>query len=301
MFLLRNSFWNNMSKIYGISIILFLASSASVKITNMRVPAVYMIERKGDTGSIVLDCEYEVNPVEKGFVLKWLHNNNQIYQWIPSGKGFAKGFAMGHMKTKIEAIHSTNKNHNQISIIKPEWNMTGEYACFVQTFESTDRKVGHMQIVVAESDFHLSAKVSHDPDGNGIIDIICLVQEVFPEPTLTVILNNEILRRTVPDLKRNKNGLYNLKVKVKLYRKMLESPTPITCILSLAETNYTKRRETLFYDEAKTTFTPSSGEEISSAVSRFEADKNFGSETLSKILWIKLIVLVITEYILAYS
>lgn len=41
---------------------------------------------------LVLDCEYELGPREKGFVLKWLFNNHSIYQWIPSVKGFAMVF-----------------------------------------------------------------------------------------------------------------------------------------------------------------------------------------------------------------
>lgn len=38
---------------------------------------------------IVLDCEYDINSNEKGFVLKWLLDGSTIYQWIPGRAPFA--------------------------------------------------------------------------------------------------------------------------------------------------------------------------------------------------------------------
>lgn len=34
-----------------------------------------------------------------------------------------------------------------ISIKNPDWNMTGEYTCAVQTFESTDKRSARLQII----------------------------------------------------------------------------------------------------------------------------------------------------------
>lgn len=73
-------------------IIYFLTCSTvtqSVRITNLKVPHIYTLERHMEPEPLVLDCEYELGPREKGFVLKWLFNNHSIYQWIPSVKGFA--------------------------------------------------------------------------------------------------------------------------------------------------------------------------------------------------------------------
>lgn len=58
--------------------------SKAVKIHSIKVPKLY--ELKGEDDSIRLDCEFEVDPAETGFVLKWLHNSVAIYQWIPSKK-----------------------------------------------------------------------------------------------------------------------------------------------------------------------------------------------------------------------
>lgn len=55
-----------------------------MKITNLKVPSVYVLGSPENGDHLVLDCEYEVGKDEKGFVLKWWLNEHQIYQWIAS-------------------------------------------------------------------------------------------------------------------------------------------------------------------------------------------------------------------------
>lgn len=43
----------------------------------------YVLENSENPETLILDCEYDVIDKEKGFVLKWLFNGHQIYQWIP--------------------------------------------------------------------------------------------------------------------------------------------------------------------------------------------------------------------------
>lgn len=56
----------------------------AVKINEITVPSLY--ELKEDVEQLKLDCDFTVDEKEPGFVLKWLHNGVQIYQWIPSNK-----------------------------------------------------------------------------------------------------------------------------------------------------------------------------------------------------------------------
>lgn len=52
------------------------------------------------------------------------------------------------MKAKINTeIFTLEGSPGVISIRRPDWNMTGEYTCFVQTFESTDKKSSRLQII----------------------------------------------------------------------------------------------------------------------------------------------------------
>ncbi|XP_055921247.1 uncharacterized protein LOC129952600 isoform X1 [Eupeodes corollae] len=222
----------------------FLSVSNSVRITNLKVPQMYTLDRNGESEPLILDCEYELGPREKGFVLKWLFNNNSIYQWIPS----VKGFAMGFMKSKIDTkIFSLEGNPGVISINKPDWNMTGEYTCSVQTFESTDKRSARLQIIVPESEFGLETRIDVEESN---VDVICTVQNVFPQPVLSVLFNTRRLESVLTQMDQDPSGLYSMTVKSKIPRNKLESPTPITCAFFLLGTNYTKRRETIFYDKA---------------------------------------------------
>ncbi|XP_015040690.1 uncharacterized protein [Drosophila pseudoobscura] len=225
----------------------FLTVTHSVRITNLRVPHTYTLERDNEPDPLVLDCEYEIEPSEKGFVLKWLFNNHSIYQWIPS----VKGFAMGFMKSKIDTkIFSMEGSPGVISIKNPDWNMTGEYTCAVQTFETTDKRSARLQIIVPESDFMLEARMG-GPQSD--VDIMCAVQHVFPQPILSVMFDTHILDLVLTELDQDPSGLYSMTVRTRIPRDQLESPTPITCAFILIGTNYTKRRETIFYaDKAST-------------------------------------------------
>ncbi|XP_037828268.1 uncharacterized protein LOC119616126 isoform X1 [Lucilia sericata] len=222
-----------------------LTITQSVRITNLKVPHIYTLERHTEPEPLVLDCEYELGPREKGFVLKWLFNNHSIYQWIPS----VKGFAMGIMKSKINTeIFTLEGSPGVISIRRPDWNMTGEYTCFVQTFESTDKRSSRLQIIVPESDFLLETKMDGSREN---VEVMCAVQNVFPQPVLSVIrFDTKILDSVLTQMDQNASGLYSMTVRTRIPRDKLESPTPITCAFYLLGTNYTKRRETIFYDKA---------------------------------------------------
>jgi len=52
------------------------------------------------------------------------------------------------MKAKIDTkIFTMEGSPGVISIKNPDWNMTGEYTCAVQTFESTDKRSARLQII----------------------------------------------------------------------------------------------------------------------------------------------------------
>lgn len=59
-----------------------------MKITDLKAPDVVVINENNQE-PIILDCEYEMGPEEKGFVLKWMLDGSPIYQWIPSRAPFA--------------------------------------------------------------------------------------------------------------------------------------------------------------------------------------------------------------------
>lgn len=81
----------NMSVFKFTFFVLHFPVSQCLRITNLDVPQSYIIARGEEPAEdLVLDCEYELDiATAKGFVLKWKHNDLQIYQWIPSKKPVA--------------------------------------------------------------------------------------------------------------------------------------------------------------------------------------------------------------------
>ena len=55
------------------------------------------------------------------------------------------------MKGRIDTLYAVSKDyhykHRALFITKPSWNMTGDYTCHVQTFQSNDKKTGHLQLI----------------------------------------------------------------------------------------------------------------------------------------------------------
>lgn len=60
-----------------------------VKIRALHVPDTVILESLNEPRSLYLDCDYELNPKEKGFVMKWYFNDQLVYQWIPDRQPLA--------------------------------------------------------------------------------------------------------------------------------------------------------------------------------------------------------------------
>uniref|UniRef100_A0A1B0DIP2 Uncharacterized protein n=1 Tax=Phlebotomus papatasi TaxID=29031 RepID=A0A1B0DIP2_PHLPP len=123
--------------------------ASGVKIKELRVPRTYIMDEQADPmrNPLILDCEYEVEPGESGFVLKWLKGDQPVYQWIPGSKPYPISFFRGRVDTKYEASKHAISKHRAVSIVRPTWNMTGDYTCSVQTFQSQDRRTASLLIV----------------------------------------------------------------------------------------------------------------------------------------------------------
>lgn len=101
----------------------------------------------------ILDCEYDIDKDEHGLVVKWYLNNNVVYQWIPPRAPTALGVFKNRIKKNFTFSDDPNKRHRGVAVIKPTLNFSGEYQCSVQSFQSSDKKSSHLQIV-GEYDGH---------------------------------------------------------------------------------------------------------------------------------------------------
>lgn len=94
-----------------------------------------------------MDCIYDVRPDESGFVLKWLLDGNPVYQWIPPKRPQAIAFFKTRADPNVEMDGDSLGRYRSLNIIRPEFNMTGEYTCSVQTFQSSDKRSAKLQII----------------------------------------------------------------------------------------------------------------------------------------------------------
>lgn len=162
---------------------LFISVLNAVHIINLKVPSTYIIEPHKTPPPLILDCEYEYERNESGLVLKWSLNNTTIYQWIPdSSLPRALTFMRNHINASYEVSTHPLFKYRALYIVNPTWKLSGEYQCGVQSFQSGEVKTAYLQVIVQETDFHLSYDVT--PEGN--VHVNCSTKNIYPVPKLEI-------------------------------------------------------------------------------------------------------------------
>ncbi|XP_055528842.1 uncharacterized protein LOC129720935 isoform X4 [Wyeomyia smithii] len=228
----------------GLFCLLFGVCS-SVKITSLKVPSTYLLDKNSkNPDPLILDCEYEVDENEKGFVLKWFLDGQPVYQWIPTKNPFPFQAFKNRVDTSYVVSQERLHRHRAMAIIKPLANFTGEYACMVQTFASIDRKSAKLKIIVQESKFDLNYYLN----GDGYITVDCHARDISPLPELQIRINDKLFETQKLKSVQGENNLYNVSISGSIPKEELESPTTIECFLMVPETTYTKKRSTIYYE-----------------------------------------------------
>lgn len=95
----------------------------------------------------LLDCDYEVPENETKLVVKWYLNQELIYQWIPPRNPTERSIMKGRIRKNFTVSDDPLKMFRAMSVTRPLLNLSGEYTCSVQTFQSSDRKSSFLQII----------------------------------------------------------------------------------------------------------------------------------------------------------
>ncbi|KAL7024415.1 hypothetical protein ACKWTF_013030 [Chironomus riparius] len=239
--------------IIGLVLAMLEDHCCSVKIKQITVPSVVVMDydkanNKKPLNEFFLDCEYDVDENENGLVIKWLLNGNLVYQWIPPRAPTALSIFKNRIKKDFTVDDDPLKKYRGIAVTKPLLNFTGEYSCSVQTFQSSDKKSSHLQIVVPESHF----KLNYRTDYEGMVHIKCSAFNVYPEPKLSLNINYVELKSDVNIVKDSRDNLYDAKVIAKISKTFLKSETIINCQLTMPGTEYSKKQETVYYEQEPT-------------------------------------------------
>ncbi|XP_050091622.1 uncharacterized protein LOC126575119 [Anopheles aquasalis] len=201
----------------------------------------------GSHRPLIMDCQYEIKARECGFVLKWYFNKKLIYQWIPSRTPVGMNQFKNELQTNYSMSDSINYKYRALVIRNPKLNHSGEYMCSVQTYDSFDRRVARFQIVVPEK--MLLLHYENDGENDNMLLIKCSVFMIYPEPNLLLIVSgNLFLVSTRTLVTADRNHMYNKTVYGKIDKHLLISPTSISCVLSVPNSGYIRKRETIYYD-----------------------------------------------------
>uniref|UniRef100_A0A182RLQ6 Ig-like domain-containing protein n=1 Tax=Anopheles funestus TaxID=62324 RepID=A0A182RLQ6_ANOFN len=196
---------------------------------------------------LIMDCQYEIKARECGFVLKWYFNKKLIYQWIPSRTPVGMNQFKNELQTNYSMSDSINYKYRALVIRNPKLNHSGEYMCSVQTYDSFDRRMARFQIVVPEKTLLLHYE--NDGESETMLLIKCSVFMIYPEPNLLLIVSGNLFlvsSRTL--VTADANHMYNKTVYGKIDKHLLISPTSISCVLTVPDSGYIRKRETIYYD-----------------------------------------------------
>lgn len=127
----------------------------SVKIQKITVPSVVVMDYnpnavgrpKLSAPDFLLDCDYEVGENETNLVVKWLLNQQLIYQWIQSRQPTERAPLKNRIKKNFTITSDPSKMFRAISVTKPSVELSGEYTCAVDTFQSSDKRSSFLQVI----------------------------------------------------------------------------------------------------------------------------------------------------------
>uniref|UniRef100_A0A182MQK8 Ig-like domain-containing protein n=1 Tax=Anopheles culicifacies TaxID=139723 RepID=A0A182MQK8_9DIPT len=193
---------------------------------------------------LVLDCEYVIEPHETGFVLKWLHNDVPIYQWIPPHRSPSSLNRMrDHVNRTFTVGNEAMHKHRALALMHPSQDFAGKYSCSVQTFQSFDIKSADLFIIVPEYGFVLK----NYQNLNDLVTVICSVYGIFPAPELSLWINDYRLENGTINEIPVAEGLYDSSITVQLVLyESLQPDDVIKCMLTIPGTEYRRTKETVF-------------------------------------------------------
>ncbi|XP_076766078.1 uncharacterized protein LOC143432955 isoform X1 [Xylocopa sonorina] len=224
----------------------FLFASAIIiyPVPNTYASKIYALDMplvlRNGTGPIDLSCNYNVREDENGLVIKWYHNTDQIYQWIPpmppQDTGIIDGFAE-YPEQNLRYSNSRSIIHLKMATME----MSGEYACTISTFQEEDSKRMKMIVYVPETDaiIHVSSfNESH-------LNVTCIVNGAEPRPMLRIYIEglemDNYYDRSVKTIGHNTHSVKRSTIIMNALEPLL-----LECEISIPHTDY-KRRERMVY------------------------------------------------------
>ncbi|KAH0567653.1 uncharacterized protein LOC123264106 [Cotesia glomerata] len=206
-----------------------------VKITKLKLP----LAVHNGTGPIELICGYRIGRHENGLVVKWFHDLEQIYQWIPPMPPQVNGIISGLTEYLPE---NTNKplSHSIIRLKKVNLAMTGVYTCKISTILEDIAESRRMTVYVPDQKLNIYA----DYYNNTHINLTCVAKGARPSPILTIIVDGKQLDNRSIRIENYRNYPW---IKQEAIVSNYSNPAIIQCEITIPGTGYRKREKLIYY------------------------------------------------------
>ncbi|XP_076174141.1 uncharacterized protein LOC143150035 isoform X2 [Ptiloglossa arizonensis] len=207
------------------------------KIDALDIPLVV----RNSTGPIDLSCVYYVRSDENGLVIKWYHDTDQIYQWIPPMPPQDAGVINGYAEYPEQNL----KHPNLRSVIRLKTaivKMSGEYTCTVSTFQENDFKRSRMIVYAPETDATIHVSSFNETH----LNLTCVVDGAQPRPVLKFYIEGIEVADYYDRTEETKWYRKDLPVKRMAVVRNVFEPMLLDCEISIPRTDY-KRRERIVY------------------------------------------------------
>ncbi|XP_033334484.2 uncharacterized protein LOC117225222 isoform X1 [Megalopta genalis] len=210
--------------------------------------------KAGETDHVILDCDYDLeNTNKEGLYVKWFFNDNDlVYQWIYEMSPMAGELTRNYIDLTYEASTDPYTKHRAMKLNKPGIDLSGEYTCFISTYEDEKKASASMLVYSTEQNFDLQyrRKTVDDKDG---VEITCAAEGLYPKPTLDISIEGVAANMTTPSVTMSKDGLFNILKRATLLDEDLPEPAIIKCLLGIPEASYNTSRNTVYYRGPPTT------------------------------------------------
>lgn len=231
-----------------LSLFAVLQVSTTLEILDIKGPSVIV---NGSVSMLVLDCDYDLTEYDRpGLVVKWYYNRQPfpVYQWIPNNGPQDLGLLKGRLDLKHQVSEDEYMKHRALAIVNPTSELTGEYTCWISSFESEAYK--RKKIIIYSPAVDMSMTYSK-PNEESVI-ISCRAGGIYPLPDITISRSSAASRNLIEDAKVDTKFLpeqksYNVSIDLEVLDYELDSETMFECVLTIPGTEYEVREEILYF------------------------------------------------------
>lgn len=227
-----------------------IAGSHGLEVSAIEGPSVVV---NGSMTQLVLDCKYDLTDYDKtGLVIKWYFQRKPypVYQWIPTNKPQDLGILKGRLNLDYEVSPDEYSKHRALAILNPTTELTGEYTCWISSFENEDFKRKMLTVYAPPSDMTLTYTKPREES----VLVTCRAGGVFPAPNIA------IFRSSSPSVRRDviegakvesqflpERGYYNISIELEAFDLELDAENMFECVLTIPDTEFEMREEILYF------------------------------------------------------